>query len=143
MSDTCNAARKAKKLLADLIAREVEMDLGSEQWNRLSEDEQKSATRTHQCDCWQHLRNIFLAEMSRRQAAHVQQELKPELDTFSAWERMSTDFDQLLRASFKEFHHSCRYYKGQGRSYGVWLRDTYPTSFCLHLERADGGRQAR
>lgn len=54
---------------------------------------------------------------------------------------MTTDFSQLLRASFKEFHHSCRYYKGQGRSYNVWLAETYPTSFCIHLERADGGRQ--
>lgn len=70
-------------------------------------------------------------------------ELQQELDTFSSWERMSTDFSQLLRASFKEFHHSCRYYKGQGRTYFVWLRDTYPTDFTIHLERADGGRQAK
>lgn len=65
----------------------------------------------------------------------------PELDTFAAWERMNTNFDQLLRAAFKEFHHSCRYYKGQGRSFDVWLRETHPTGFCIHLERADGGRQ--
>lgn len=76
------------------------------------------------------------------QAKHVQAELQPELDTFATWERMSTDFSQLLRASFKEFHHSCRYYKGQGRPYGVWLRESYPSSFCINLERADGGRQA-
>lgn len=72
----------------------------------------------------------------------MQAELQPELDTFSAWERMSTEFAQLLRASFKEFHQSCRYYKGQGRSFFVWLVDNYPGSFYIHLERADGGRQA-
>lgn len=77
------------------------------------------------------------------QAKHVQVELQPELDTFAAWERMSTEFSQLLRASFKEFHLSCRYYKGQGRPYMVWLRETYPESFVIHLERADGGRQVR
>lgn len=112
MSDTCNAARKAKRLLALLVAKEVETNLGQDEWSRMSEAEKENATRTHCCDCWQHLRNIFLAEMSSKQAAHVQEELKPELETFSAWERMSTNFDQLLRASFKEFHHSCRYYKG-------------------------------
>ncbi|KAL1525764.1 hypothetical protein AB1Y20_020607 [Prymnesium parvum] len=79
--------------------------------------------------------------MSSAQSKHVQAELQPELDTFAAWERMSTNFSQLLRASFKEFHHSCRYYKGQGRSYNVWLRETYPSDFTIHLERADGGRQ--
>lgn len=76
------------------------------------------------------------------QAAHVQDELKPELDTFSAWERMSTDFSQLLRASFKEFHRSNRYYKGHGRAYSFWLKETHPDSFTVSLERADGGRQA-
>lgn len=75
------------------------------------------------------------------QAAHVKEELKQELDTFGSWGRMSTDFIQLLLASFKEFHHSCRYYKGQGRTYFVWLKDTYPSDFTIHLERADGGRQ--
>lgn len=39
--------------------------------------------------------------MSKVIANYVKTELKPELDTFSAWERMSKDFSQLLRASFK------------------------------------------
>lgn len=71
----------------------------------------------------------------------MQVELQAELDTFASWERMSTDFSQLLRAAFKEFHHGCRYYKGQGRAFGVWLRETHPRAFAIHLERADGGRQ--
>lgn len=71
----------------------------------------------------------------------MKDELKAELDTFNSWERMSTDFSQLLRASFKEFHHSHRYYKGSGRSYTFWLRETYGAAFTIHLERADGGRQ--
>lgn len=141
ISDTCNGAQKSKDLLACAVAEQVKSHLGSDVWESMSEDERTAATRTHKVDCWQHLRNIFLAEMSAAQAKHVQAELQPELDTFGAWERMSTDFSQLLRASFKEFHHSCRYYKGQGRSYSVWLRETHPTDFTIHLERADGGRQ--
>lgn len=141
ISDTCNTARKARELLAQEIAAQVQQHVGVDEWDAMTEDARKDAVRTHCVDCWQHIRNIFLAEMSSAMAKHVKTELQPELDTFSAWERMSTDFSQLLRASFKEFHHSCRYYKGQGRSYTVWLRETHPTSFAIHLERADGGRQ--
>lgn len=38
------------------------------------------------------------------QAAYMKEELKEELDTFSSWERMSTEYDQLLRATYKEIH---------------------------------------
>lgn len=141
ISDTCNTARKARSLLAEEIARQCAAHVGQDAWQAMDEAEQQAAVRTYHIDCWQHMRNIFLEAMSAAMAQHVQQELQPELDTFSAWERMSTDFSQLLRASFKEFHHSCRYYKGQGRSYTAWLQDTHPTSFAVHLERADGGRQ--
>lgn len=190
ISDTCTTARKARRLLADMIAEGVQSHVSPETWAAMTEEERAAASRTHEVDCWQHMRNIFLAEMSAAQvrsrapalmcthwmplkrepcprpcayvyqtkliiasrasivyvacakARHVKAELQPELDTFAAWERMSAEFSQLLRASFKEFHHMCRYYKGQGRSFVVWLLETYPTSFCIHLERADGGRQA-
>lgn len=141
ISDTCTTARLARQLLAKLIAQQVEDNLGDETWDEMSEVEREAAIRTHNVDCYQHLRNIFLAEMSRAQAEHVANELRAELETFACWERMSTEFSQLLRAAFKEFHHACRYYKGQGRSFSVWLRETYPEVFALHLERADGGRQ--
>ena len=114
MSDTCTTARKAKRLLAEFIAKEVEAQLGAETWSAMSEEEREKATRTHQQDCWQHLRNIFLADMSKAQAAYMKDELKAELETFNAWERMSTEYSQLLRASYKEFHLGCRYYKGKG-----------------------------
>lgn len=67
VTDTCNTARKSRELLAELIARQVEEHLGPEQWEGMSEAEQSYAVRTHNVDCWQHLRNIFLAEMSRAQ----------------------------------------------------------------------------
>ena len=140
-SDTCNGARCAKRLLAELIAKEVEASLGAAKWAAMSDTEKKASTRTHQHDCWQHLRNIFLAEMSSAQAKHMQAEMQSELDTFSSWERMSTEYSQLLRSTYKEFHHGCRYYKGKGKPYGVWLRETYPKAFVIHLERADSGRQ--
>lgn len=142
MSDTCNGARLSKKLLASLIAEQVQSELGIDTWEAMTEAEQEAATRTHLHDCWQHLRNIFLQEMSKAQAAHMRDELKAELDTFAAWERMSTDYSQLLRATYKEFHQGCRYYKGKGRAYHAWLLQKHPQAFVIHIERADGGRQA-
>lgn len=101
MSDTCNSARLAKRLLANEIACQVEAYVGADVWQSMPNDERDKLTRTHQQDCWQHLRNIFLAEMSRAMAAFVKEELQAELDTFSAWERVSTEFSQLLRAAYK------------------------------------------
>lgn len=68
ITDTCNTARKSRELLAQLIAGQVQEHLGSEEWDGMSPEESEAAVRTHGVDCWQHLRNIFLAEMSAAQA---------------------------------------------------------------------------
>jgi hypothetical protein len=141
MGDTCNTEQKVKELLAQMIAAEVEASMGADAWAALSEAEKKHATRVHKLDCWQHLRNIFLNEMSKAQAAHVAEELKPWLDEFSSWDRITTDYSQLLRAAYKEFHIGNRYYKGKGREFWVWLSENYPKAFILLFERAEGGRQ--
>ena len=111
----------------------------------MSEAEQAHATRVHKLDCWQHMRlmrNIFLKEMSSEQAAYVAAELKPHLDAFSSWERMTTDYTSLLRAAYKEFHCSnCAYYKGKGREFWAWMRENHPKAFAPPFERAEGGRQ--
>lgn len=67
VTDTCNAARKARGLLAELVAEQVRSELGNDTWDAMTEDEREQASRTHCVDCWQHLRNIFLAEMSTAQ----------------------------------------------------------------------------
>lgn len=55
----------------------------------------------HTHDCFQHIRNIMLKAMSAAQSAYVKETLKEELEAFSSYERMCTDFDQLLRADYK------------------------------------------
>lgn len=67
ITDTCNAARCSRQLLAQLVAKQVEEHVGPEAWASMTEDEREYSVRTHDVDCWQHLRNIFLAEMSRAQ----------------------------------------------------------------------------
>ena len=98
-------------------------------------------TRVHGLDCWQHLCNIFLKEMSSAQTKHVAEDLKPHLDTYSSWDRMTTHYTQLLRASYKELHHGNKYYKGKGQAFWDWLRKKHPTVLAIHFERAEGRRQ--
>ena len=107
----------------------------------MTEQEQAHATRVHQLECWQHMRNIFLNAMSSEMSAHVAGEMKPWLDTFSLWERISTNFTDLLRGAYKEFHHGCAWYKGKGREFRVDLFTNHPKAFCPHFECAEGGRQ--
>lgn len=73
----------------------------------------------------------------------MQRELAQELQQFAAWERMSTQYDQLLRAVYKEFHSGDRYYKGKGADFASWMLEHYPDAFFMHIERADGGRQVK
>ena len=91
MADMCNTAQKVQDLLAGMVAAEAEALIGVEAWAAMSEKEKAHATRTHKLNCWQHMRNIFLNNMSKAQGRHVAEELKPWLDTFSAWGRMTTD----------------------------------------------------
>lgn len=144
-SDTCNAARKAKRLLRELAQSQAEEwwrgELGDAAWEALSDEARNEKLRMHLLDCHQHIRNIFLGHMSRKLSEHMKQELAHQLQAFASWERMSTDFDQLLRGCYKDFHHGCNYYKGHGADFTSWMLEHYPDSFYMLLERAEGGRQ--
>ena len=139
--DTCNTAQLTKEILTKMIGDQKRSEMGAEAWDALTEVEQVHVCRVHKLDCHNHMRNIFLAPMSKAMSQHVADELKDHLDAFSSWERMTTEFDQLLRACYKEFHHGNKYYKGKGREFWVWLKETHPLDFAMHLERAEGGRQ--
>lgn len=145
MGDTCNAARKAKALMTDLIKEQaieyITQHSPDEEWAALTQAARDDKLRVHVLDCHQHLRNIILSHMSAKQAQHVKAELQDQLQRFAAWERMDTQYDQLLRAIYKEFHHGGRYYKGKGAEFSSWMLEHYPNAFYMHLERAEGGRQ--
>ena len=141
ISDTCNTARKTRRLLTEMIrAQAIEM-IGLDIYEAMTDNEKERVTRVHEFDCVNHLRNIILNAMSDAMSAHVAEELKLHLEAFSSWERLTTDFTQLLRATYKEFHHGCRYYKGKGREFTDWINKNHSTAFVIHFERAEGGRQ--
>ena len=124
-----------------MVAEQAKEVIGAEAWDAMTEAEQAHATRTHKLNCWNHMRNIFLNNMSSEMSKLVAEELKPQLEAFSSWERMTTDFSDLLRGSYKQFHHGCKWYKGKGREFSVDIRAKYPKGFCPHFERAESERQ--
>ena len=141
MSDTCNAARAAKRLIMANAAAAIEADIGAAAWALLSVDEKTEKTRCYVGDCMQHLRNILLDAMTAKATKHLQLELEESLNTFSSYERMSTDVMQLIRAVYKELHHTGEYAKGKQREFEHWLLTNHPSAFFMPLERANGGRQ--
>ena len=85
----------------------------------------------------------MLKAQSTAQSAHVKEALKEELDTFAAYERMTTDFDAVLRADYKELHHGGRYHKGKGQEFAEAMRDAHLKAFMMQFERAEGGWRFR
>ncbi|KAL3924242.1 MAG: hypothetical protein SGPRY_003976 [Prymnesium sp.] len=111
MSDTCNGARKTKRLLTALIQKQAEAALRDASYG------------------------------DQPEIRIVVRQLEDELKQFSSWERMTTDYEQLFRAVHREFHQGGRHYKGKGADFASWMLDTYPDAFYMHIKRADGGRQ--
>ena len=98
MSDTCNGARAAKRLVVQRIAMAVAEDVSPEAWAKLSEAEQEKLGRAYSGDCMQHLRNIMLDAMSTAASAHLKDRLEDSLAEFAFRERMTTDGSALIRA---------------------------------------------
>lgn len=75
MSDTCNAARKTKRLLCELISRQMEAayrtEHGDDAWESLTEEQREGEVMVYQLDCHQHLRNIMLGHMSQKQESYI------------------------------------------------------------------------
>lgn len=141
MSDTCNAARAAKRLIIQQAGEEVERAAGPGAWDAMMDAEKDDTRRTYVGDCMQHLRNILIDTMANDAASFLKDELEESLDAFSAYERMSTDAMQLIRAVYKEFHHKGEYAKGKGKEFEHWHKTSQGGVFFLPFERAAGSRQ--
>ena len=141
ISDTCTSARCLQNLLIVECGRQVKEKYDPAEWLQLTEAEQEAAMRAHAHHCANHIRNIWLAALSKAQSAHVREKLKDQLDAFLSYERATTDFEDLIRQNYKEFHHGGRYYKGQGKVFAEDLRDNHAKAFVMHFERAEAGRQ--
>ena len=102
MSDTCNAARAAKRLLATAAEAAGRLAIGDEAWAAMSEAERERACNCFIGDCHQHLRNIIINAMAIAATAHLKDILEESLAEFMSFDRMSVDGMDLIRAVYKE-----------------------------------------
>ena len=64
MSDTCNAARATKRLLAEMAEKAGRERLGTEAWENMTEEEREAKCKCHVGDCHDHL--VVATSSSRR-----------------------------------------------------------------------------
>ena len=141
MSDTCNAARKCKRLLAEAAYASLKADVGEEVWEQMSEEERAAKGKVYVGQCHAHLRNIIINAMAARGTESLKNELSESLAEFSSFDRMSVDGNDLIRAVFKELHEGGEYAKGKSREYWAWARLHHASEMLLGFECANGSRQ--
>ena len=141
MSDTCNAARATKRLVAEMAEAAGRAKIGADVWEKMSEEEQQKKVKCHLGDCHGHLRNIIVKAMCGQATEYLKDKLGDSLDEFSAYDRMSTDGMDLIRAACKELHPNGQYAKGKGREGKAWREKMHASAFWLPLENAAGSRQ--
>jgi hypothetical protein len=141
MSDTCNAARACKRLVAEAALKAAREKIGDEAWEALTEQERGVKSKVYIGQCHQHLRNIIINAMQIKATESLKETLRDSLAEFYAFDRMSVDVNQLIRSVYKELHGGGAYAKGKGREFTAWVKKHYPSSIWMPLERAEGSRQ--
>lgn len=104
ISDTCNAARCARRLLGTMAVDAAVERIGTADWEALSEQERGEKVANYQGDCYQHLRNILINAMAAGATDFLKDELADSLSEFSSFDRMSADGMDLIRAICNELH---------------------------------------
>ena len=113
MSDTCNPARATKRLLAEMAEKAGRERIGTEAWEKLSEEEREEKVKCHLGDCHDHMRNIIIKAMSTAATTFLESKLADSLETFSSFDRVSVDGMEVIRAACKELHPNGEYAKGR------------------------------
>ena len=141
MSDTCNAARACKQLVAEAARKAGREKIGDDAWEALTEEQQAAKCRVYIGQCHQHLRNIIINAMQLKATESLKEKLRDSLAEFTSFDRMSVDVNDLIRAIYKELHGGGAYAKGKGREFTGWVKKHFPAAIWMPLERAEGGRQ--
>ena len=141
MSDTCNAARACKRLIAAAAMDSLRLKVGEDAWAKLSEAQKAEKGKVYVGECHAHLRNIIINAMASAATAYLKDELRDSLSEFSSFDRMSVDGNDLIRAVFKELHEGGEYAKGKGREFWAWVRKHHPSAALMPFACANGSRQ--
>jgi hypothetical protein len=140
MSDTCNAARAAKRLIAEMAEEAGRKRIGTEAWEAMGEEARAAACTCHLGDCHDHMRNIIIKAMAEKATEYLKGHLADSLDEFSSFDRMSVDGMDLIRAACKELHPNGEYAKGKGREAKATREKNHPSDLWLPIFNASGTR---
>ncbi len=132
-TDTCNAARSAKKLLCEEVLAAAK--------ERAANVPDGNDPKVYEIDCFNHLRNIWLGASSKAMSKELTVVLREWLDNIDPHLRVSTSIEAVLRAVDKEFSLSANYAKGHGMVFKAWMELNYPKAQLLHVLRTSGSRQ--
>ena len=140
MSDTCNAARATKRLLAEMAEKAGRERLGTEAWEKMSEEEREEKVKCHLGDCHDHMRNIIIKAMATAATEFLKDKLADSLENFSSFDRVSVDGMELIRSTCKELHPNGEYAKGKGREMKATREAKHASALWLPIFNTSGTR---
>ena len=117
-TDTCNAARKVRRLLVKAIEGCVNGK-----------------------DCRQHLRNVWINGVAKSVLKFINGSHEDSIDNISPFLRVSTDLENFIHAFQKEFSLDSNFSKWHGEKFIDWMIKNYPNEFIMNTERASVSRQ--
>ena len=117
MTDSCNAAQKARWLLRHQIGGYV-----------------------FEMDCHHHLRNVWIKGMEKSVSVFLQVVGSDGLEQIPAELRVTCIFLEIAHAWDKFFSLCANYPKGQGEHVAAWLRVNKPGTALYHVVGAQGSR---
>ena len=127
-TDTCNTARKTRRLLCDAIRKfAIEQGLGEESINIMVND------------CWNHLHNVWFGAVIKELSSHLDEVLQEYLSNIHPILRVTTDPSNIFRAIEKFFGETANYAKGSGAMYYDYMRTYNTREHHYQIARALGG----
>ena len=128
MTDTCDTARKLRRLIAEEIKRVASQE-------GISPDE----VNIRESDCWQHLCNVWFGAVAKSLNAFMCDILAEDLKELPAMYRVTLDADDLMRCVEKLFGLTANYAKGQGSEFETWMIKYHPGAYLHPIVHACGG----
>jgi len=117
MTDSCNSAQKARRLLQHEIGSDVlEMD----------------------CHC--HLQKVWIKGMEKSNSGFLRVVVSDSLEKIPPKLWVTCIFSAIARAWDKFFSLCANYPKGQGEHFAAWLRINKPGTALYHMVGAQGSR---
>ena len=117
-TDTCNGARKVRRLLVKAIEGCINGK-----------------------DCRQHLRNVWINGVAKSVSKFINGSHEDSIDNISPFLRVSTDLENIIHDFHKYFSLYGNYPKGHGESFRDWIIKKYTNKIIMNTERSSYSRQ--